>query len=471
MQNNSSFAYYYRVIAFTLFPGDFALLLAILVIGAWTLLGMATDALRMGMLFISTSLSWLLAPLFGNWMPTFLLPSNPIWHDLGFGAIPAFGFLMIIFSIAVHFLHKKVTLDFKYKWDTPKHEKWEKLNATLGVACGGLLGICYYLLIGGVIMPFGYLTAKIQPAQSAIDPLSYRLSGRLYRDLSSLGLNHAVRLFDPAPADYYPAADIAALTYNNFSTNNLEHINRFRSRLLGYPGLVDAAYNRHVMTLTHVWSTNTFFMGLYTRTNLTYLLGHQELSAAWKDDTLKAQLAQVDLYDLRQFLESGKSQQYNVAMLRQQGRDPILGRWELDPTGTLQQFKSKYPKMGEREEQTLLDYLNATSEHLSLSFSDGYCYLEGRAFPERALGVRVINNNSQVSTNDFVPSTPPRNFKAYSQLITYGSWEKNPAGTYRTQFNWMKAESPVSIQLYPSRIMLTLESFRSEKYVFKRQKL
>jgi len=187
--------------ALTLFPGDSALLLAILVTGVWTLLGMATDGLRMSMLFISSIIAWLLAPMIGNWMPAFLLPSNPIWNDLGIGAIPAFGFLMIIFFIAVHFLHKKVTLELKYKWDTPKHEKWENLNSTLGLACGGILGVWYFLLVSGVVMPFGYLTAKAQPNQPTNGPLGYRLCGRLYRDLSSLGLNRTARLFDPAPAD------------------------------------------------------------------------------------------------------------------------------------------------------------------------------------------------------------------------------------------------------------------------------
>ena len=457
--------------ALTLFPGDSALLLAILVTGFWTLLGMATDGLRMSMLFISSIIAWLLSPLIGNWMPPFLLPANPIWSEVGAGAIPAYIILMLIFFVAVHFLHKKVALELKYKWDTPKHEKWENLNSTLGLACGGILGVWYFLLVSGVVMPFGYLTAKAQPNQPTNDPLGYRLCGRLYRDLSSLGLNRTARLFDPAPADYYPAADIAALTYNNFSTNNLEHINRFRSRLLGYPGLVDAAYNRHVMALMHVWTTNTFFMGLYTRTNLTYLLNHQELSAAWKDDALKAQLTQVDFRDLRQFLESGKSRQYNIAILQQQRRPPILGRWELDPENTLQQFKSQYPKMNEREEQRLLEYLSSIGKHLSLSFSDGYCYLEGRTFPKRALGVRVTQNSTHATTNDFIPSLPPRNVSDYSQLITYGSWEARQSGTFQTKFVLGKATSPVSIQLYPSTLMLTLESLRNEKYVFRRQEL
>jgi hypothetical protein len=226
------------------------------------------------------------------------------------------------------------------------------------------------------------------------------------------------------------------------------------------------------MALTHVWTTNTFFMGLYSRTNLTYLLNHQELTAAIKNDPLKAQLAQVDLHDLKHFLEIGKSRQYNIAILQQQGRSPILGRWELDPTNTLQQFKSLYPKMSEREEQRLLEYLSSLGKHLSLSFSDGYCYLEGRTFPERALGVRVSINSTHATTNDFAPSLPPRSASQYSRLITSGSWEARPSGIFQIKKIVLgKATSPVSFQLYPSRLMLTLESFRNEKYVFRRLEL
>ena len=42
------------------------------------------------------------------------------------------------------------------------------------------------------------------------------------------------------------------------------HIRQFRSRLLGYPGLVDSAHHPRVAQLAHVWTTNTFFMGLTT---------------------------------------------------------------------------------------------------------------------------------------------------------------------------------------------------------------
>ncbi len=457
--------------ALSLFPGDTALLLAILVIGTCTLLGVASDGLRMGMLLISSLVAWLIAPFIGNWMPSVLLPSNPLWHEIGAGAIPAFLFILLFFFVGTHFLHKKITLDLKYKWDEYKHNRWDNLNPLLGKICGGLLGIWFFLLIGGITMPLGYLTAKVQSAYPNNDPLVYQLSSRLYRDFSSLGLHRPTRLFDPAEKDYYLAADIAALSYHNFGTNNLDHVKHFRRRLLGYPGLVDASYNPHIQGLTHIWTTNTFFMGLYNRTNLSQLLSNPQLYAAWKDENLKAQLAHVNLVDFRTFLKKGKSGEYNAALLQQQGRSPILGCWELDPESTFAQFKSTYPKMNDREMKILNNYLVELADQMSLSFSDGFCYLEGRSFPIRALGVKANVERPNITPDDFLPSIPPRNFTDFSRLITYGPWEKQSDGSYLTHFKWSKVESNVTIQLFPSRIMVSFESFRGEKYVFRRQKL
>tara|TARA_B100001123_G_scaffold257032_1_gene286547 strand:+ start:926 stop:2302 length:1377 start_codon:yes stop_codon:yes gene_type:complete len=457
--------------AFALFPGDTALLLAILVIGACTLLGMATDGLRMGMLLISSILAWIMAPLIGNWIPSVLLPANPLWREAGAGAIPAFLVMSLLFFVGGHFLHKKITFEIKDKWDDYKHDRWGNIDPLLGRICGGLLGIWFFLLIGGTAMPLGYLTAKVRSDHPSNDPLGYQLSSRLYRDFSSLGLHRPVRLLDPAEKEYYLAADIAALSYHNFGTNNLNHVNRFRRRLLGYPGLVDASYNPHIRGLTHVWTTNTFFMGLYSRTNLSQLLSNPQLYAAWRDEALKAQLAHVNLVDFKTFLEKGKSDRYNAALLQQQGRSPILGCWELDTESTFDQFKSMYPKMNDREMKLLDNYLVELADQMSLSFSDGFCYLEGRGFPRRALGVKANVERPNITPNDFLPSIPPRNFTDFPQLITYGSWEKKSDGSYLTHFKWGKAESNVTIQLFPTRIMVSFESFRGEKYVFKRQKL
>ena len=119
----------------------------------------------------------------------------------------------------------------------------------------------------------------------------------------------------------------------------------------------------------------------------------------------------------------------------------------------------------------LNNFLVELADQMSLSFSDGFCYLEGRSFPVRALGVKASVERPNVTPDDFLPSIPPRNFTDFSRLITYGPWEKQPDGSYLTHFKWSKVESNVVIQLFPSRIMVSFEAFRGEKYVFRRQKL
>ena len=87
------------MVAIALFPGDSALLLFLLVVGAFVVLGMITDGLRMAMLFVGTVVAYLLAPLLGNYIPRSFLPDNPLWQDMGVGSIHSFIVLMILFFI------------------------------------------------------------------------------------------------------------------------------------------------------------------------------------------------------------------------------------------------------------------------------------------------------------------------------------------------------------------------------------
>ena len=461
------------MVAITLFPGDSALLLLLLVVGAFVVLGMITDGLRMAMVFVGTLLSLLLAPLLGPFVPRSFLPANPLWRETGIGDVYAFVFLMIILFVVIHKLRERAALEIKYALELRKHEEWLRVNSVIGLSLGGIMGVFYFLMIAGKITPLGYAAAQMQPASPSADPIGYRLSARLYKDFHSLGVDKAARMFDPASPEYYAAADVAGLIYNNFGTNNLQHVYQFRARLLGYPGLVDAAYNFHIMRLTHVWNTNQFLIGLQCRTNVTHLLANQTLQSAMGDDSLRMQLAQVDMDDLQEFLREGRSRQYNSAALAQQDRPSILGRWILDVDNTLQQFHAQYPTMPERARRNLDTYIEAIGDQMSLSFSDGNFYLEAKYFCSRALARKY---------NDFIPRTPSISIKSIQQsppvLQVFGGWKKGDDSQYRAVFQWknprtgqIAVECPVRIQSFSSKIMLTLEGFNDEKYVFKRRKM
>ena len=461
------------MVAFALFPGDSALLLLLLVMAPWVVLGMITDGVRMTMVAVAVGISLPLASFLGQWVPRSLLGSNLLWRDWGLGNAYAFVFLMGILFIVIHKLHEQATIELKYRIPGNKHEGWGRVNSVIGLSLGGIMGVLSFLLLAGKITSLGYATAQMQPADPSSDPAGYRLTARLYRDFHTLGVDKAARMFDPATPEYYQAADIAGLVYNNFGTNNLTHIYQFRSRLMGYPGLVDAVFDPHVMHLMNLHTSNPFFMGLYNRTNLTHLLANQTLQDAIRNPDLKAKLAQIDLDDLREFLINGRSRQYNSATLTQQGRAPILGRWVLDLENTRQQFEQAFPDIDDRSRRNLNQYLETIGERTSLSFSDGFFYLEAPYFHTRSLARE---------SNDFVPRTPSVSISGIQNappaLQVYGKWQREEDGTsYRAVFEWRNpntrqvvSTTPVLINTFSSRIMLTLEEFHNERYVFERQK-
>ena len=476
MHRRRSCRYAGGVFSFALFPGDSALLLLGVVVGFFVVLGMITDGLRMAMLLVATVVSYFVAPLLGQLVPRSFRPDNPMWSDLGVGAIHAFVVLMVLLFIGAHFLHRWAEIELKYKMSARKLAEWSRVNSMIGLGLGGVLGVLYFLGLAGLITPVGYATAQMQPADPTADPVGYRLSARLYRDFHSLGVDKAARVFDPAPPNYYAAIDVAGLVYNNFGTNDLQHVYRFRTRLLGYPGLVDAAYNPHVMQLTYVHAQNPFFVGLYSRTNLTHLLANQSLQSAFGDSDLRMQLAQVDMDDLRKYLlhlfdlEKGSSQ-YNTATLKQQRRPIILGRWVLDVDNTLEQFYLEFQNMDERAKRNLKTYIVAIGHLMSLSFSDGNFYLEAKYFHSKPMAR---------TANDFIPRTPSISISTIQssppQLQILGSWQKVDNSRFKVDFQWRAKDGqvistcPVLIESFSSQIILTLEGFRNEKYVFRRQK-
>ena len=455
-----------------LFPGDSALLLFLLVAGAFVGLGVLTDGLRMAMLTVAAGISLLASQYLGGFVPDSLLPTNPVWRSFGLDAALAYPALLAVLFLVIHKLHEMASIEIKYKLEPRKHADWRRVNSVIGLCLGGILGILHFLYIAGKVTPIGYATAQMPAADPAHDPVGYRLAGRLYKDFNSLGIDHAARPFDPMPGEYYAAVDVAALVYNNFGTQNASHILQFRGRLLSYPGLIDAAYqNANVVHLGRVHPGNKFLEALITRRGLSTVLADPTLKAAARDQQLRTQLAQVDLNDLRQYLHKGESPQYNSVALAQQRRPRILGRWVMDVDNTVEQFERAYPLATDpRTKRNIRQYLTAIAEQMSLSFSDGFYYLESKYFHPKALAREV---------NEFIPRTPNKPIaeiqSAPPQLQLFGQWAKdrNSSG-FRTTFQFRDAnrqvveETPVHIMMYSTQMILTLEKFPGEKYVFVR---
>ena len=453
------------------FPGDSVLLLAATLLAGGLALGHRAGGLRLALLCSAGLLAAFAAPWVRQIVPDVFLPDHPLSRLMGADFAWAFALAFLTLGLAGQLLHNPLATKLHSHWTTDRQEAWQRLNHRLGLVLGGGLSLCAGWMILTLTLPLGFLANQIPAALPQQDPLSQRWAARLYRDGTTLGLTPLARWLDPVPADFYTAAEVAGLVYQNCSTNNLMHIRQFRSRLLGYPGLLDSAHHPRITELTHVWTTNTFFMGLHQRTNLHQLLANPQLQAAWADPDLRARVAQVDLQDLKAYLQTGQSAQYSPHNLALQGRPPLLGRWRLDADQTLAQFQSRYPKMNAAERAALGQYLQRLAADLTLSFSDGSCYLEGRTFPDRALGKTATVERENVSPRDLLPVIPEHTDDRPIQLLAHNAWEKNPGGTFQTQWSWGSANTSVSLQMFPDRLLLTLESLREEKYVFQRPRL
>ena len=92
-------------------------------------------------------------------------------------------------------------------------------------------------------------------------------------------------------------------------------------------------------------------------------------------------------------------------------------------------------------------------------FSDGTRYLKAAHF-ERALGQTATAQRENVS-----PATSCRSFPnwpaAANQLLAQGAWEKKPGGSFKTHWKWNGGQ-PASLQMFPDRLLLTVESLRGK---------
>ena len=157
-------------------------------------------------------------------------------------------------------------------------------------------------------------------------------------------------------------------------------------------------------------------------------------------------------------------------------RDLIVLPSILDVVNTLQQFHAQYSTMDDRARRNLDTYIKAIGDQMSLSFSDGNFYLEAKHFHNRALARK---------STEFIPKTTDISIKSIQQsppvLQVFGGWKKENNSQYRTVFQWKKkdpntgqieivVECPALIQSFSTQIILTLEGFNNEKYVFRRKK-
>jgi uncharacterized membrane protein required for colicin V production len=303
----------------------FIWILAIILLGAFAVIGYYQGAVRMAIISAGLLLAALLVkPLTAALRPLMGMVgiADPLLQII---AAAAAGFLLVVIAaiVVAWLVHRKVDLHYKYHSGDVDYLRWGWMNQRIG-ACVGVLAGAIALLIASVVIYVGGHVA-VQVATDDTNSTMIRLLSQGRRDLHETGLDRAAAALSPVPRRYYEAADVLGLIYNNPI---------LIKRLSLYPPFLTLNERSEFESIATDTDYNNLLM---TRADAIEIYRHPQTQAIVQAEDLRRQLLDQDLGDLRAFLETGRSPHYADEL--------ILGRWKLDLYGTMRQARVKLPNM------------------------------------------------------------------------------------------------------------------------------
>jgi uncharacterized membrane protein required for colicin V production len=311
-------------------------ILALLLLAAGAGMGFKQGAIRAAISFAGILVSALLAwPLSGLIAP--LLPHLGVHNRIAAWLLPpfiVFVILLIVFKSFGQFVHHKAEVYYKYKVADVQLILWQHLIKRLAIGFGLLNGLVYLVLISVIIYDFSYWTVQVAPSDS--EGFLVRLLNRMGRDLDVSGLAKAARALNPLPADYFRAADLAGMLYQN---------PQLKDRLANYPAFLSLNERDDFKALGQ---DGDFQNAWKTGSPIGQLLNNPAAAAIWRDmDKGPALLRQTmgDYDDLVDYLKTGRSAKYDPMK--------ILGRWEYNLIASLNALERSQPNLKASEMETL----------------------------------------------------------------------------------------------------------------------
>lgn len=307
-------------------------LLSLLLLGCLAGIGYQQGAIRVAISFIGIIVAALLAgPLAKLVKPA--VTAVGVVNPLLVWLLPPFIVFLIVltlFKVLGLFVHRKVQVHYKYKTGDLRLALWERLNSRLGLCFGLLNGLAYLVLISAVIYPLSYWTVQLASLDS--DPRLVRIFNRTGRDLQGTGMARVARAIDPMPDEFYKAADLAGLLYQNPA---------LEGRLSRYPAfLLTLTENQDFQVLGQDKAFNDAWLA---RAPIRQLLKHPNVQNILKNPNLLYSIWRIvlpNLNDLMTFLNKGTSDTYNKE---------ILGRWYFDVNRTVAAYRQSKPNISSRE--------------------------------------------------------------------------------------------------------------------------
>jgi len=301
---------------------------AVVLLGLLAAIGYYSGAIRVAVsligLFVAALLAMPLSPMLKPILPLVKL-KHPIW-ELFVPPLAIFILVMIVFKIIALFTHRKVDVFYKYKRDDKTRFKWERMNQRLGLCLGLVNGTVYFVLL---LIPFyvaGYLTTQLATGEE--DPDGMKFINKARTQIHESKMDKVVAAYDPAPANYYVAADIVGLVKNNPLLN---------SRLSHYPVFLSLAERKEFQDIATDVQINEM---IQTQAKIGDIINHPKVQAVITNTQITTEIGTLlgaDLKDLYQYLLSGKSEKYDD--------EKILGSWTLNLDASVAQEKISKPKI------------------------------------------------------------------------------------------------------------------------------
>ena len=295
--------------------------IAFVLVGLCMLAGYMQGAIRASSSIVGLLVASLLAiPLSGLFRP--ILHLTGVQSSLLLDALsPVAGFLvvLILVKVAGQTIHQKTEYYFKYKQEN-RYPHWERLNKRLGFCVGVLGGAIYFFLVSLVVYVGGYLTYQLSSGEK--DTAGLRALNSARQEITDTHFDRVLAAHDPAPEQYYNAADIAGLVYHNVL---------LESRIRRYPAFLSLAERPDFQEL----GNDVQFQNLWqSGACLNEILKYPKVHAMVDDPALTAELKRTvgdNLKDLREFLETGKSSKFS--------NQKLLGRWLVNTDASLAAYR------------------------------------------------------------------------------------------------------------------------------------
>jgi len=485
------------VLAFSLFPGDSVVLIALLGIIAGALTGRLAGGIRVAFFMCSLALALGLGHLLANLglfatITELIGFRNPLWQLL----IPRLAATLLLVLALVTLLesvHRKIFLYYKYKHkdglDEGGFDTWEYLNDIWGLTLGVGAGvICTMVLLSWLHAP-GYLLLQMRPTKlcERIDPWEQRLLRRVCADMHSLGLGTPAAKFGPASERYYTAADIVGYIYHNYARTSLYEQNRFHQRVFHYPGISPMLRQKEIQSL---WTNSRFIKLWIDNTNFYQITGHTNMAPLLRAACLTSDgngtaspeftkhLAKLNLTDYLKFLREGHSDVYSTDNPNQAD---VIGTWQLAVRQTYEKFRQHYPQAREPRDKALWEFLRNTASwpykmpdeknptiirqyDWILTFTaENEVYSQGRFFPTRSLFFL-----QPIAKFEALP------ISRRPTLLATGKWNKPTNGQNKYIADLRLSTKPptsVRVLITPANDYLIIrfpDKYNREQYVFRR---